>query len=174
MYHAHITAPLTRPLLHQRFLLLLLQLLHAYGMTSLGGQRTVGLPLWRQGPPAPVHADPVVALFCQSGHVRFRSDPCIHDHRRLLAVHAGVQARDSLLQCAGLRDVAWQDLAGAREARAIEHQPERDQRTIGTLLLRTSVDQILAVLLAMIVRVGNNVESKAQFRLDRVIARPPR
>ena len=137
-------------------------------MTSLRGQRTVGLPLWRQGPLTPVYADPVVALFCQPGHVRFRSDPCIHDHRRLLAVHAGVQTLDSVLQRAGLRDVAGQDLAGAREARAIEHQPERHQRTIGTLLLRTSVGQVLAVLSAMVMGVGqvikNNGLRQAQER----------
>ena len=76
-----------------------------------------------------------VALFSEPGEIGFGGDAGIHDDERAVG---GVETLEHVLQRAPLGDVSGEHLRAADEATAVEHHAEGNQRTVGTLLLRTS------------------------------------
>ncbi len=132
----------------------------AHLVARAGDQQRFGPALGRRRPAASADRDPVAALLAQPDDVVLGGDARVHDHRglgRRAAAHR-LEPGQRVLQRPRLAHVARQDLATAREARAVERQRERDQRTVVALLPGAPEPGKLAVGVVVAVDIGEIVK----------------
>ena len=110
-----------------------------------------------EGSPIVLDRQIAVAVLAQPGDVGLGGDTCVHHHQRVRRRAQGVQHRR---QGPVFIDRAGEHLGTAHEARAVEHQPQGEQRAIRALLLGvTAFGPRLGRRLALEEGVGQVVEA---------------
>ena len=132
-----------------------LHLLHLDGLTRAGFQGGGQVRVEAAGA-LPADHQVAVAVLPQPGDVVFGGHPRVHDHQR---VRRGAQGFEHRRQSRVLIHRTGEHLGPAHEARAVQHQPQGQQRAVRALLLGMAPPGlVLGLRLALEIGVGQVVQ----------------